>query len=469
MKTRTLFEGAMFFCWTVLVFFMLSIGIRFLTRQILVEKLGWDNVFTELVFWGDGQMSIEKGNDEEESEGFVYIDWKERYPFQNTQMENDKTENNRTSFLSIYRGLIASVEDKITTYSEDMLFGHYIMTTAAKKYNLTIGNPKIQTGGGDIIILNNGYLTYEEELVEEESIDALADSVADFSAFLKKKGIGYIYANAGSKVCPYDKELPYGAIEHTNENGDRLVKALRKRDISVLDFREYMERDGLDWYASYYITDHHWKNSTGLWAAGVLADVLNTHYGFSFDKAYFEPDSYKTETYEDYFLGGQGRALTFAEAEIEPFEKILPRFETQFSIQIPTKNLDRAGDYGHTLFDEEAFEAIADYSENDFLKERDAYGCTVWRNDALGTIQNHRAEDNQGKRILMLQDSFGWYLSTYLATDVPHIDLINMTGFDGSIRSYIEKTKPDVVVMLLCERNIRPIDWTAHQDYFDLR
>ena len=87
-------------------------------------------------------------------------------------------------------------------------------------------------------------------------------------------------------------------------------------------------------------------------------------------------------------------------------------------------------------------------------------------------MENHITTDNQGKKILMLQDSFGYFMSTYLALDIPRIDLINMQNFTGSIRTYIEKNKPDVVVVLLCEKNIKSIDdasYASHKNYFDYR
>ena len=51
-------------------------------------------------------------------------------------------------------------------------------------------------------------------------------------------------------------------------------------------------------------------------------------------------------------------------------------------------------------------------------------------------------------------------------------DLVNLSQFTGSIRSYVEETKPDAVVVLLCEKNIKPIDsesYDTHTNYFDFR
>ena len=72
----------------------------------------------------------------------------------------------------------------------------------------------------------------------------------------------------------------------------------------------------------------------------------------------------------------------------------------------------------------------------------------------------------------MLQDSFSWYLTSYLACDVGEIDIIYPEAFTGSIKKYIEKMQPDVVIMIMCERNIRPIEEyreNSHTALFDLR
>ncbi len=54
----------------------------------------------------------------------------------------------------------------------------------------------------------------------------------------------------------------------------------------------------------------------------------------------------------------------------------------------------------------------------------------------------------------------------------PSIDFLNLNAFDGSLESYIEESKPDAVVLLLCERNIKAIDdesYAAHTHFFDFR
>ncbi len=471
MKKRTILDMTARICFSLLLLALATIIIRFLTRQILVEKLGWENAFTEMVFWGDEFMGDISAAPGEDGEVLTEVDWEARYPFRN----GGKTPGDMAdpSALVRYTSMIGTIKDKINGYTGDLLFGHQQITRMAKRYNSLTGCAAMPMGKGDsVILMENGYMTYSEPAVAIEDLEVLADNVSEFSAFLKEQGIYFVYANAGSKVCPSDKQLPPGSIENTNENADELIGLLEDRFVDVLDYRPLQEAEFTDWYDSYYITDHHWKNTTGLWAAKVLAEHLNAHADLGFDLRYLDKDMYSFETTDDYFLGGQGRDLTTAAASLEPFTKILPRFKTDLSIQVPTRGVDKRGDYSQTLFREDFYRSIAEYSMHDHETKADTYSSVMWRNDALGTVQDHLAKDVHGKRLLMIQDSFGWYLSTFLVTTIPEIDLLNLNAFNGSLKTYIEETTPDAVVLLLCERNIRaiePEDYIAHSHFFDLR
>lgn len=484
MKKYTVLDITMRICFVIMFFFMLTIGTRFVTRQIFIEKMGWNNVFTKLVFWGDEELT-QKNNDEDtmvESGEVVHkIEWSKEYPFEDDNENIDTEEisfevtkkSEKITVVKKYEAIVNSVKDKISTYTGDMLFGHTWLTRAGKKYNGLIGYAVMpMNADSNIIILDNGYLTYPEPAVEVDEIEKLADNMSDFSEWLERQGIFFVYANAGSKVNPSNPQLPAGAMEYTNENADNLIYALNERGVNVLDYRPLQQSKYPNWYDSYYITDHHWKNTTSLWAAGVLADYLNDNAQFSFDLKIFEEDMYYIENRENYFLGGQGRILTTALTDLEPFSKIVPRFETNFTIKIPTRGVEINGPYQTTLFLEEFFDDIANYSLDDFETEMDAYHAVAWRNDALGTVKNHMKNNNEDKRILLIQDSFGYFLGTYLALDVGEIDFLNLNSFNGSLKAYVEETKPDAVVFLLCERNIRAIDETAynsHTHFFDFR
>lgn len=462
MRKKSITDLVLIFCWAILIFFFISIVTRFLTRQILVKKLHWDNAFTHIVFAGNQAMNVVDREEE------VNIDWAKEYPFRNPVKSTGPANILR---LSRFENIVFNVEDKIKSYTTDLLIGQYGMTVAAKSYNKLIGCPVMQERSSEqIIYLENGYLTYEEELISNDDIAEIADSVQDFSTYLDNQGIGFVYMNTGSKVCPYDKQLPVEANEHSNENGDNLIGALKDRNVNTLDFRDCMIRDGLDWYQSYYITDIHWKTTTGLWAAGIMAEYLNDNFGFDFDRKFFDAAQYDIETYSNYFLGSQGRAVTLSNCSLEAYDRILPKFDTSFSYIVPSHGIDMQGSYEDVLFCKEAFEEIAEYSEQDFTEKRDTYSAIRLNNYAYSDIKNFNPENNRDRKILFIYDSFSWYPVSYLATDVSEIVTLHLPNFNGSVRTLVDEIKPDVVIMAYCERNIDPIEsWTTHTDFFDLQ
>lgn len=161
--------------------------------------------------------------------------------------------------------------------------------------------------------------------------------------------------------------------------------------------------------------------------------------------------------------------VTLANAQPEDYTRILPDFPTQISLQVPTRSIDLTGSYEQVLFDEERLQQILYYSNEDHMNRPDAYHCARTENDALERIRNLNAPDNADKKILLLQDSFSWYSTSFLACDIGAVDTMCPGAFTGSVRSYIEKTKPDAVILMYCEKNIEPIDWTTHTSMLDLR
>lgn len=462
-------------CIGILFFFLCTILVRFGVRQILVKRMRMDNVITRIVLFDSPELRKSQGNKVDgDKVGNIEINWEEKYPFKDEDFVDKKKSATRQGVdirvLNVMEKLSAkvkSVEKKVTEWTQRWLVGYKKLKLLGQKYS-TVFDFNIPTY--NIFRMSNGYYTYREQLRTKEEINDIAESVADFYKFLQKRNIGFLYVNAGSKVDPDKRELSLSMrkLENTNENGDSLQNELARREIPFIDMREKMRSAGLDWYRSYYKYDHHWKTETGLWAAGVIATELNKSYGFNYDMKYFLPESYQMETYDDIFFGGQAREVGDTTVKPESYTKILPKFNTKFEFVVPTRSICKNGKYEEMLFDSEQFEKTLLYTEKDYITEPDTYHSVGWRNDAIGVIKNLGTYNNS-KRILFIQDSFAWYLTTYMATDTKEIHLMYPHGFTGSIRSYIEKHNPDMVIVIFCEKNILPIDWSGHNSFFDFR
>lgn len=457
MRNKNILSCTLMFCLGILLFFFISVLTRFLTRQILVKRMHADNAFTHLIFAGNQAM-----NDDTDK------NWAAKYPFRSGEKGTPAAavaKSNR------YESLVYKLKNGIKTYTQDLLVGRYTMAYAARSYNNLIGCSVMQTDASEqdsVIRLKNGYLANEADRIDEADIQEIADNVQDFTEYLKAKDIDFVYLNTGSKICPYDDQLPAGSNEHTNENGDHLIRALNERGINTLDIRDHMINDSLDWYQSYYITDHHWKTTTSLWAAGVTAQYLNDHFGFDFDPYYFDPAQYNIDSFPDYFLGGQGRVMTLANCSLESYDRILPRFDTSFLLEIPARKIHMQGSYREVLFDEEHFDSIASYSARDFSEKSDAYHSMRLKNDAYGKIVNLAPKNNRDKKILMIYDSFCWYLSSFLATDISEIVTLHLSDFNGSVCTLVDETDPDIVIVAYCEASINPLDnRSSHTEMYD--
>lgn len=459
-----------FFVYLIFAFFAYSSSFQSIEQNAFLNKLFPQDV-------------ADKKFDGEGAEVTVDIDWSKKYPFSTKilpayALANKEGEAATTNDLLAqkspqirkYLHLYDLGTLKINNFSKSRLPFKNVLALGKKSLDHALG---LQPVGEDSVIkLLNGYLSYgDEKKVPSDEINEIADSLEDFNEFLTNQGIGFVYINAGQKVCPYDKEMTslQETREFINGNGDALMAALQARNVPHFDYRDEMIKDQIDWYPAYYKTDHHWTNVTALWAAGVLADKLNTDYGFAFDPKSFDAGNYEMKTYENYWYGGQGRTDLFANSDVEAFTTVFPKYETDYHVEVSTLGLDLSGPYQDSMFDTKTFAEVANYSRQDLLTKKDPYSCSRIQNNAVTHIENKLHTDNGGKKILMIQDSFCYFLTGYLASDVQYIDVIHPMAFNGSIRKYVEETRPDMVVMMYCGKNIVPIEWSTHLSQFDLR
>lgn len=438
---------------------MVLILMRIVSKNILFEKYNINNGFVQWMLQGDPEYTKKQTG----VQGVIEINWAEKYPFsneKNVKSAEVDLENNKgiQDFLKKMQDEINKAKNKLEKYTTTFLPFQTTFTELANRYESLVGW-NLYT---EIIVMENGYLTSEVDQLTQADIQVASESVSDFNQFLKQDSIPFLYVNLPSKVCMLDKKMPIASNEYSNENADLFLEDIRKNEVDTLDFREVLHKSGIDHYDAFYKTDHHWKTQTSFEAAKYLAEYLNIQYGFKFLPEFFEESSYEITTYEDWFLGYYGRQVTLANAKPENYQTILPKFESEFRVQIPSRKVDITDSFDKALADLTPLEVVSYY-------EKPAYDSWQSKNDPLTIIENHKSKSNQNKKILILQDSFGMTLSPYIATGVGNLDIIYLLSFGGSVREYIRQTKPDMVILMYTQTNITPIDWTIHYSSLDLR
>lgn len=456
-KQTRLMKGAIYLITSVLIFFMCFIFLRFITRQVLIEHFGLQNNIINFIFFDDleGTKLDCKNNTNN-------VDFSKLYPVDSVHQKKNiffsKIENYSNQVIAIKKKVSAYTEDTLPFYKSILSFNNIL------KESWCLEKDVIRTGKDNIIFMNNGYLTNTIPLLDKSRIIELADFIKDFKNFLDKEGIPLYYINAPIKVNPLDKKIPNYNLkfENSNENADNLIRLLNEYKINTYDFRKTIKNS--DWYDYFYKTDHHWTTETSLWATGKIADLLNKREDFNFNLNLFNSKNYvmlrnKIE------LGSWGRRAGLKNVYVENYTKILPKFNTNLNLSIPNKGIDISGNYEKTLFDNERYKNILAYRGRDFIEKPDAYGCVRAYNEDLSIIKN-KLQPNNTKRILMLQDSFGPYLSSYLALDTSQLDIIHPPVFNGSIRKYIKKHRPDVVIILYYEEEMSKDEF---RDYYSFK
>ena len=305
-----------------------------------------------------------------------------------------------------------------------------------------IGVTVIRDAGDiDVFKMSNGQLTYE---YPDCDMDYAAKEVTGLSKFCEDRDIDFMYVQLPCKAYS-DDLMPPGTHTYGYADSDEIISSIKEKGVQVLDLREEIEREGFDIPGLFFNTDHHWKPSTALWAAGVISEELaKTVDGYDYDRAIYDRDNYKTKVYEDWFLGSLGRRVGSWYGGVDDFEVITPRFNTDFHLYTESqtsegKKKNKDGSFKKALM------------KLQYVKNKDYFSVltyfTYMGNEyRLATVTNRMADND--KKILMLRDSFSCTLLPYLSLSAGEITAIDMRYHDKiKIKDYIKDNDFDAVII----------------------
>lgn len=468
MKEKNILFFTTRLCVGILGIFMLTSVLTYVVQKVLCEDMHMDNSFVRFVI-GDDKVEEIMTNLSQPYE--VYVDWATMYPFsEETDIETiqpaelqqsiqqEKTVSDKIA--SVYTTVWNYLKTGVDQYTGNLHMFFSDMVSAGEAYNKIVSWDYLATQSGELrtFTMKDGTLGYLTDELSDETIETIVASVADFAAYLEETEIPFLYVNPGTKICEEEYEVPAYLSDYIVQNQNKFLEGLEEKAIDYIDLREALHAEGKNHKKSFYVTDPHWRFETALWATGKIAAYANENYGFEFDLDSFAEENYTITEYKNAFMGTQGLALHLAENRKEDFKTIYPVEDGLYNIKIFSRELDMTGSFKDVFVMQERAEVASRM-----------YDSWRVRNDALVEIDNLQAEHNQDKKILLLYDSFSWPLMAYMATDIAEIDAIHTPEFTGSIRTYLEQTQPDLVIMLVTPKNITEIDWNTHTSIFDLR
>jgi hypothetical protein len=420
---------------------MLSIVTRIFVREILVRKLHVNNLITRIVL--SGNIQFENPPD--------VINWEHIYPFEQISV-TEKKESFPLGLNILPR--FNEYKTGFEKYTKSYLINYTNFVELAVGYEQLIDWSLYY----DTFDLGEGYLSSTiKKLSDGSQFEKLSDAVYEFNEFLADLSIDFLYVQCPYKITTNDSIS--GIFDFSNQNVDDLLKYFFQKNIPYIDIREYIKNEKLDNHSLFYKTDHHWKAETGLWATKIIADYINKYNDFSINISMFDPIHYQYDVYKDWFLGSIGRRVTLKRVHPEDFTFIYPKFDTDFVFKMPSRNIDRPGSFT-ILYDSKQIE------------KKDYYGYGAYAGYCYGggpLISIHNNNLNDGKKVLIIKDSFGEVIAPFFAIGIETLEILDLRVFDGSIKTYIKQTKPDLVLVIYNPGSILISDYMVHTNTFDFR
>ncbi len=211
--------------------------------------------------------------------------------------------------------------------------------------------------------------------------------------------------------------IPYNNL---NEYADSVLLHMRRFNVDYIDFRQVFIEEKMTAEDIFYKTDHHWNIPTAFFSTGVILEHLKDEYNDDWDMMdyYKDINNYNVETYEDIYLGSQGREAGVEYAGMDDYTYIYPKFETKYTYTGGYREggtFTKQGDTLKTLISKK----YIDY-ENVYEREmNNSYMQGICLYDSIVNELNPN-----GHKVLFIRDSYSSPVATFMAPMCSEIDLL---------------------------------------------
>ncbi len=267
-------------------------------------------------------------------------------------------------------------------------------------YSITPAEGGVYFGKGDHIY----------EVLLPNRTDTFRDNITALNTFAKTTSLPFYFMPVPSGSQEQPNNLPDYAPNQDQREELNQIKAVSGKNVKVIDlFDTLSNKTGNDYY---YKTDHHW-NTYGAYEG---YKALITEMGLpalSKDEFDFKPVS------EPFYGTLYSKAILSTQ---KPDVLILPVMKKQRKITQQT---------GKQVRDNLIWE--------DYLQKKDKYSAFLGGNHSVDIIKN--TDVKNGKKLLILKDSYANSMVPFLAADISEIHIIDLRYYNQNVYNYIKENK----------------------------
>lgn len=337
-------------------------------------------------------------------------------------------------------GTFFSVKEAEKSFNHNFAFRNQLMNLNGR-IEKTIGKRQIK----DWYAQDNGGIVY---VVEKYDTTQMSNAIVEFNNQLKKElGKEISYIQFPFQIDEFDKQLPKGIEDYSNENTNELLQRLRKNNIDVLDLRIPLHQEKTDYYSCFFKTDHHWKPETAFWAFQKIQEYFkNEDPSFCVDSKLTNFDNYSARVFDN-FIGSEGRSTSPSFCGYERFLAISPKFNTNLTVFDSEDAILSQGNASETLLHDKFLK----YKSWDYCDEYDYYLGMV---DRFCRIQNNNFDNKNsgininGKKIFIIKDSFAHPMIPFFAYGYRETTFADLRSFQGNLMDEIREANPDKIFVM---------------------
>lgn len=299
-------------------------------------------------------------------------------------------------------------------------------------YNATTSLAQTKIIDELVVLHQSGVLSF---LTVDIDLEPVFEALEKFSTYLVTEGVKHrlifvppIKSGALSEAYMgvyrddfrlVDKKISQGAIRAGWEC------------LSVLGRVEAM---GLTERDLFFKTDHHWLPQSGLLGCALLSEYLKDK-GFEIDEGIFDIENYDITYAKNLWFGSQAKKITASYAAPETFPIVTPKYETDLTVFNSEIKSTKSGKIQEILFDYSVF-------------DREIYYHNFYSYGDQPLLQIHNNKRHDGQRILLIKESQANAMIPFMCNMAEYIDAIDLRHFKGSLKTFINKHKPDCVILI---------------------